>query len=207
MEEGGGGLPLVAPKVIDAQLGRVARAERSVPHGPRVPKRRLLELLEVGGFIAYEEREGIEVTYEAGKVYTTKHPRELHVVHAIAHRKTPAVFPAHGAEWAGTMLRLTAKLAPKIEGPLRRAFEREGVQTDPAAANRRARDHCRGIARNIPGALVRVVLAEPPEEVVGLVLASDANADRVRFEAGDGPVELEGSRIRYVSQPVRVAQG
>lgn len=114
----------------------------------------------------------------------------LEEAHRHAHALVPPPLPLHGSEWAAKVVELEPRMAAR--------FREHGVCFDPEARNARA---VQRIGRVRPGAVLRLVLDGPPEEVVGILLRADEA--RILVYTGAGTTEYEAGRLRYMSAPAR----
>lgn len=194
-------LPASAARVIDSQLRRVSKAEAEV-RSRKLDKAGIDRLLEAAGVGAEEAPDGVLAACEGAHVQLARGAREVHVIHCVAHLRTDGVFPPHGAQWARTMLQCCAELAPHLLTKLTETFVRHDVSIDPTEAADRALRRISAAAHRYPSALVRVILDDPPESVVGL-LEGDSG-DSFELLTGRGSVRLEATRLRYVARVIPV---
>jgi hypothetical protein len=181
-------IPAAIPRIIDGQRKKVLAVEDRLPAW-RMATRELESML--ADLHAVADLNG-KTAYHHGRIQLEQRPRFLHVLHALAHGNVDPVFPEHGAEWCEEMLRTVADVDDGIATRLGRAFREAGIRVVPRD-NRIALKRCRGIASNQPGSAVRVVLDDPPEEVVAVLLGW--SGDGCIAYTGTGEALLEPERI------------
>jgi hypothetical protein len=193
-------LPAAVPRIIDGQRKRVFAAEDRLP-ARRLAPAAVASVLEAEDVVA--DGNG-KTRYHHGLIRLEPRPKALHVLHAIAHSRVDPVFPEHGAEWCAEMLKLMNRhLGGQEMLRLRKEYGRRRIRWDPAN-NDLALRRCRGIARNHPGSVVRIVQDDPPEETIAILLGW-ADGGALAYTA-NGDALLEPSRLRYISQHVHVPE-
>lgn len=117
------------------------------------------------------------------------------VLHAVAHLATPAVFPAHGAEFCDQLLILARRFTPWTEALLEQEFARRGVHY--TAQHRQKAVFKAILQREVDGTeIVEAALADPPELIVGGPVTLDRDAKIVTIGASSVPL----SRFRYLAK-------
>lgn len=120
--------------------------------------------------------------------------RPLGVAHALAHLLVHPIFPPHGAEFAAQVLDIVHRhVSPGLAEVLREAFNTQHVHYDTEVRQRRTRRAAVYAAKNEPGVLVELLLADPPERIFGEL---DGVADGC---VTIGPRVVELARGRYLN--------
>lgn len=196
-------LPPEAPTISDAQRARVLAAEASVASAPAglVWARRTVERVTIGADVASLAVQLAEATsYDRGRslLELSQQATKAAVLHQLAHHLTSPTFPSHGVEWVGHFLGLAERyVGVAAAREYRAAFEREQVHSEVADRVRRVRKSAIGVANKECGALTRLIVDDPPEDIVCQLLSVDRAGLLIRTVGGD--LHVPNERLRYAS--------
>lgn len=191
----------VAPRVSDSQRAKVSEAEASLGASASCSleaARRLCSRFDDAPTVQAVDSGGVAYHRDRGLIEVGPESTLRWLLHALAHHLTPPTFPAHGTEWCLTFLGLVGEYeAAEAAERLRAEMLERGCHLDAADRMRRVRKVATGAANKEPGVLARVVLADPPADVLCQLLAVHDDGLRVRLPSGDETLPWE--RCRYFS--------
>lgn len=126
------------------------------------------------------------------------------VLHELAHHLTSPVFPSHGIEWIGSFLALIERfICVDLAREYRAEFEsRKDIHTTAKDRIEVVRKRVRGNCNREPGVLTRLVIDNPPEQLLGQLLEVTREGLRMRTISGERTIANE--QLRYVSSRPRV---
>lgn len=194
----------MAPTVSDTFRAKVTQAEEaSLPSTSLSPTRVERLVSQAAAVLGCEAPRldftgGSQVKYlRSGLIVCGERAPRCSVVHAVAHHATDPLFPAHGIEFINNLVKAAGKDGKKLEAEL----DRLKVHRLPGQRVAVVRKRATGAANREPGVLVRVVLDEPAQVVLGQLLAVDEAGLLVRDETGDWV--LANHRLRYFAYSPR----
>lgn len=200
-------LPFHPPTISDSQKSQVTRAEADAastfdpaPAQPLVVEE-VCAAFGPGGPGPLAVRRGAEVTaYRRGRPLDLRDGATLpELLHHVAHHATHPVFPPHGVEWAAEFLaQLERWLGPAYSAAYRNAFEEHGVHFTPEPRISMSRKRAKFSVNKEHGVLCRIVVDDPPEDLIVQLLSVDAGGFLVVDDHGER--YLPNDRLRYFSR-------
>lgn len=178
----------------DTQKTAVLASIRSCKGQVRSSREMVGRACRVLGVKTPEVRDGSGMTVTGSSVTIPETSDAVTALHAVAHLATPAIFPAHGAEFCENMLRACRRCAPLEAEMLRAEFDSRGVHY--TAQHRRKAVIKAVIQRATDGTeSVEAVFDDPPLRRVGAVGYS-----RPRQQVSIGGVWFSLSKLRYLAK-------
>lgn len=196
------------PTVDDTQRSAVLAAEATAKAalGPwPATESAVLEVVEDvtrGGrpLTVHHEGDGAGVEYwrAQGLLVVEAGASLFDVVHEASHHAVDAVFPAHGVEWVNRFLRaLRSHCGGEVADTYLSAFDEVNVHRTVDWQLHRVKKTARGKTNKERGAVARVVMDGPPEQVVCQLL--EMRSPGLLVLGVDGEELLPFERVRYLA--------
>lgn len=197
-----------APTVDDTQRSAVLRAEEAAKAAlepwPAVEG----AVLEVVEDVTRDGRpltlsregdgEGVEYWRHQGLLVVEAGASMFDVVHEASHHLVDGVFPTHGVEWVNAFLRLLrSHCGAEVADAYVREFDTANVHRTVEWQLYRVRKTARGKTNKERGAVARVVMDGPPQQVVCQLLEMHDSGLLVLNEEGEELLPFE--RVRYLA--------
>jgi hypothetical protein len=196
------------PTVDDTQRSAVLRAEEAAKRGLTPWPATEAAVLEVVEDVTRDGRpltvhhegdgEGVEYWRSQGLLVVEAGASLFDVVHEAVHHATDPVFPTHGVEWVNGFLRvLRAHCGAEVADAYVSEFDGANVHRSVEWQLYRVKKTARGKTNKERGAVARVVLDGPPQQVVCQLL--EMHDSGLLVLNADGEELLSFERVRYLA--------
>lgn len=193
-------LPAVPPSIPDWQKKRVLEAEEAARARVQRGLGSWVEDLqpELGITVRMADGDAAEYWRSSETLVLGRQCHPMLAAHEAAHHLVDPVFPLHGAEWAQVYLNLLRiHLGDEVRSVMAEEFEARQVHCSVDDRKRRVRKGAIFATNKEPGALARVILDEPPQELVCQLMRVVDDGVEVRDLGGEHV--LDWDRMRYIS--------
>jgi hypothetical protein len=197
-----------APSIDDTQRSAVLRAEEAAKRGLKpwpMTEGAVLEVVEDVTrdgrplTVHYEgDGEGVEYWRSQGLLVVEASASILDVVHEASHHAVDAVFPTHGVEWVNGFLRLLrSHCGAEVADAYLHEFDAANVHRTVEWQLYRLKKTARGKTNKERGAVARIIMDGPPQQVVCQLL--EMHDSGLLVLNADGEEVLPFERVRYLA--------